>query len=171
MFDALIEGAPVFIAGRLSPAPRADISDGEANSSCSLTEADLVTREKHIRRLRMSFPIRPLSPAERKSPSPEVGAYALRSVRAYLRRTGRAEVKSITVGPLREQDPYLVVAASDDLYLIASPSQDELVSANFCGPVFNPDRFLGRTATQRSPLLLRRARENLAQRGVNFEVQ
>jgi len=122
------------------------LSDGEASPQCTISEDDLKGRADRIKKLGEWTTFTKRTYGGALPPTAEVKSYARRSILAWARKNGRAEIAGITVGFVAPGDPYLVVRTEPegDFRLIMSPSKADLADKNFCGRVFDSGRFAGR---------------------------
>jgi hypothetical protein len=148
-FEATVEGAGIFLSGEIAPSPRAEISDGEDNPDCMLTDDDLRRRAKELKRTGVSVPMKaPTDGGTESQPSPTLKTFAARSVALWARKENLPEPRSISIGPVGSNDPFVVVGIGDRVLLIRSPEALQAASPDFCGVVLSPNRFAGRHAEE-----------------------
>jgi hypothetical protein len=147
--EATVEGAGIFMSGEIAPSTWAEISDGEDNPNCMLADDDLRKRAKELSGGGVSVPMKaPTDGGTESQPSPTLKSFAARSVALWARKENLAEPRSISIGPVASNDPFVVVGIGDRVLLIRSPQASQAASPDFCGVVFSPKRFAGRHAEE-----------------------
>jgi hypothetical protein len=145
-FEAYVDGTGIFFSGLLGSRARADLSDGESNPQCTISDDDLKARASRIKKYGQWTTFMKRIHDGALPPTQEVKSYARRSILAWARSSGRAEITSIKIGFVAPEDPYIVVRTEPEgaFRLIVSPSKADLADKNFCGRVFESGRFAGR---------------------------
>ena len=147
LFQATVEGSGIFLRGEIAEPVLAEISDGESNSDCTLTEDDLIKQADELKRAGIAVPLRDLVEMDKEfQPSARLQAFAARSVALWARRANLSEPRTIRIGPLTVHDPFLVVGVGATQLLLRVPDAAQLESPDFCARVFSPHRFAGRHA-------------------------
>ena len=145
MFDATLDHVPLFFSGQLNPIPRADLSDGEVNATCSVTEDDLRRRAEAIKKDGLHFELNPSKAMQRAGQgSLQLRGFVRRTLVSFYQSSSQPLPQPVVLGEVRRGDPYLVVAAGTKVHLIAMPSARQISSLAECGVVFDASRFAGR---------------------------
>jgi hypothetical protein len=171
MFDATLDHVPLFFSGQLNPIPRADLSDGEMNARCSVSEDDLRRRAAAIKKDGTRFELsltRLMQPVEHGSP--QLRKFVKRTLASFYQGNNQPLPQPLVLGEFRNSDPYLIVAAGPNAHLVPMPTALQIRSLGQCGVVFDANRFSGRDssashATEAVPDL----RRELERRGSRVE--
>jgi hypothetical protein len=145
-FDAVMPQAAIFFTGSLDVAPRADLSDGETNRSCSITEDDLRTRAQSLMNDGVLARVRWNAVHSESEPTAPLRQFAIRTMKIQQQIHGLKPPTSIRIGYVAVGDPYLLVqvASTNEIHLLAMPDEKRLADPNYCGMVYSAARFQGR---------------------------
>lgn len=148
-FEATVDGAGIFLSGEVAPVTRAEISDGEDNPTCTVTEDDLRRRATDLKSAGLVARVKAIRENGKESKaSPALNAFAARTIALWASKEKLRPPRSIYVGPVGLNDPFLVIGVGDRVVLIRSPDSAQAISPDFCGVVLSPHRFAGREAAQ-----------------------